>query len=65
MDAFRSIIKDQARKSMFVVISKAKRLHLPIGIQIQLFDSIVVPILLYGSEVFGFESCNVLERLCI
>ena len=56
---------NQARKSMFAVISKARRLHLPIDIQIQLFDSIVVPILPYGSEVSGFESCNVLERLCI
>ena len=50
---------------MFAVISKARRLHLPIDIQIQLFDSIVVPILLYGSEVSGFENCNVLKRLCI
>ena len=56
---------DQACKSVFVVISKARRLHLPTDIQIQLFDSVVVPILLYGSEVSGFESCNVLKRLCI
>ena len=58
-------LADQARKSMFAVISKARRLHLPNYIQIQLFDSIAVPILLYGSEVSGFESCNVLEGLCI
>lgn len=56
---------DQARKSMFAVLRKARRLHLPVDIQIQLFDSIVVPILLYGSEVSGFENCDILERLCI
>ena len=50
---------------MFAVISKARRLHLPIDIQIQHFYSIVIPILLHGSEVSEFESCNVLERLYI
>lgn len=56
---------DQARKSMFAVLRKARWLHLPVDIQIQLFDSMVVPILLYGSEVSGFENCDALERLCI
>ena len=55
---------DQACKSMFAVISKPRRLHLLTDIQIQFFDSIVVPILLYGYEVSRFKSCNVLERLC-
>ena len=38
---------------------------LPLDLLLQLFDSMVVPILLYGSEVTGFENLSILERLCI
>ena len=38
-------------------------LCLPVDIQLQLFDSMVSPILLYGSEVSGFEKSDVLESL--
>ena len=58
-------LADQARKSMFAVLRKCRKLYLPVDIQLQLFDSIVVPVLLYASEVSGFESCDILERLCI
>ena len=55
---------DQARKAMFAVLSKSRKLHLPVDIQLQLFDSMVIPILLYGSDVTGFEKHDILERLC-
>ena len=32
--------------------------------QLQLFYSMIVPILLHGSEVTGFENSDILERLC-
>ena len=47
---------------MFAVLRKCRKLYLPVDIQLQLFDSIVVPVLLYASEVSGFESCDILER---
>ena len=56
---------DQARKAMFAVMSKSRKLPLPVNIQLQLFDSMVIPILLFGSEVTGFEKHDILERLCI
>ena len=56
---------DQARKAMFAGLSKSRKLHLPVDIQLQLFDSMLIPILLYGSEVTGFGKHNILERLCI
>ena len=40
-------------------------MFLPIDIQLQLFDSIVSPILLYASEVSGFENCDILENFCV
>ncbi len=54
---------DQASKAMFAVISKARKLNLPVDIQLHLFDSVVQPILLYGSEVWGFEDCKNIERV--
>ena len=42
---------DQARKAMFSLIRKARKLFLPLDIQLHLFDSMITPILLYGAEV--------------
>ena len=50
---------------MFAVLSKSRKHHLPVDIQLQLLDSMVIPILLYGSEVTGLEKHDILERLCI
>jgi hypothetical protein len=50
----------QARKAMFIVFRKARKLNLPIDMQLELFDTMVVPILLYGAEVWGFENCNII-----
>ena len=55
---------EQARKAMFSVLMKSRKLQLSIDLQLQLFDSMIVPILLYGSEVTGFENSDILERLC-
>jgi hypothetical protein len=52
----------QARKAMFIVLKKARKLNLPIDMQLELFDTMVVPILLYGAEMWGFENCNIIEN---
>ena len=44
----------QARRAMFSLVSKARKLDLPIDIQLELFDQLVIPILLYGCEVWAF-----------
>ena len=41
-----------------------KQCFLTIDLQLQLFNSMVDPILLYGSEITGFEKSDGLERLC-
>ena len=45
-------LTDQARKALFAVMKKSRKLCLPFDIQVHLFDSMIVPILLYGSEVW-------------
>jgi hypothetical protein len=44
---------------MFIVLRKARKWNLSIE---ELFDTMVVPILLYGAEVWGFENCNIIEN---
>ncbi len=36
---------------------------LPVDIQLKLFDTMVMPILLYGSEVWGYENLDLLEQI--
>ncbi|XP_071136947.1 uncharacterized protein [Mytilus edulis] len=46
---------EQSQKALFAVYTKIRNLHLPIDLQLKLFDYLVEPILLYGSEIWGFE----------
>ena len=50
-----------ARKAMFGLNSKAVRLQLPPDIQIDLFEKMVVPICLYGSEIWGYANIEPVE----
>ena len=52
---------NQGRKALFGMLAKARRLHLDIDIQLDLFNKLVVPVLLYGSEVWGFEDISLIE----
>ena len=51
----------QARKALYSMLVKAKRLQLSVDTQCHLFDHLVLPILLYGSEVWGFECIKQIE----
>jgi len=51
----RKKLADQATKAMFAIITNARKQNLPIDIQLQLFDALVMPILLYGCEVLGVD----------
>ena len=53
----------QSRKAMFALLKKSKELELPIHLQLKLFDSLILPILLYGCEFWGYENFLILDRL--
>ena len=57
----RTRLVEQAKKASFAVIRKIRKLGLPCDIQLKLFDTMIAPILLYGSEVWGFENCDIIE----
>ena len=48
---------------MYSIITKCRFNNLSIECQLDMFDKAVVPILLYGSEVWGFENLDLLEKL--
>ena len=50
-----------ARKAMFGLNEKAANLLLPPDIHIDLFEKMIVPIFLYGSEVWGYGNVEPLE----
>ena len=53
----------QASRAMYSLVSKSRKLDLPVDLQIELFHSLVVPIVTYGSEIWGFSMCNNIEKL--
>ena len=53
--------KEPARKAMFGLNEKAANLLLPPDIHIDLFEKMVTPIFLYGSEVWGYGNIEPLE----
>ena len=43
---------------MFPIVTKSRRLSLPVDILFELFDKVVLPVVLYGSEIHGHnDSC--------
>ena len=50
-----------SRKALFSLNAKAGRLHLPPDIHIDLFHKMVLPILIYGCEVWGYTNLEKLE----
>ena len=56
-------IAKQATNAMCNLICKCKSLDLPINMQIDLFNKMIKPILLYGCECWGFGNNYVLEKV--
>ncbi len=48
---------------MFAILGKGRMLCLDIDTQVHLFDAIIVPILLYGCEIWGFTNMTGIERI--
>ena len=54
---------DQAKKAMHLLYKRIRYLNLPIDLQLQLFDNTILPIALYGCEVWAFEKLQLIENL--
>ena len=58
----KKYLADQVRKAMFSLVKKARKIFLPPDLQLHLFDSMITPILLYGSEVWGCENVDLIDH---
>ena len=54
---------EQGLKAMYALLSKGRRMQLPVDIMLNIFDHVVLPILLYGSEVWGHANNPLVEKL--
>ena len=59
----RKKLVDQARKALYALYRKKYNLAIPVDLQLKLFDSLVTPILLYSSEIWGFECISNIEKI--
>ena len=57
------LLHEQARKAMYGIISKARTTDMPIDIQFKLFDTLVLPIMTYSCEIWGYENFVILGKL--
>lgn len=48
---------------MFILLKKIRSLDLPYDLQVELFIKTIKPILLYGSELWGFGDLKMLEKI--
>ena len=54
---------DHAKKVMHLLYKRVRILNIPLDLQIELFNHTVLPILLYGSEIWGFQNTKLLENV--
>ena len=54
---------EQAEKALYCVYKLARKETLPVDIQLLLFYSMIEPILIYGSEVWGYENLKFIEQI--
>ena len=54
---------DQAQKALYALYRKKYNLAIPVDLQLKLFDTLVTPILLYSSEIWGFECIFNIEKI--
>jgi hypothetical protein len=59
----RKKLSEQAQKVLYALYRKLRNISIPIDLQLKLFDYLIEPILLYSSEILGFENFAVLKRI--
>ena len=63
-NSFSKAIQKQillAKKALFALKAKILESKLPIDIQIDLFNKLILPILIYGCEIWGFSNINSID----
>lgn len=56
-------LSDQANKAIYSLLNKCVKMHIPFDMQFELFDKLILPILLYGSEIWGISNNTLLDKV--
>ena len=59
----RQHIAAQGKKAVYGLLKKVRNMQLPVDMQVELFNKLLKPILLYGCEILGFGNVDVIERV--
>ena len=62
-DECKKARRDAGENKMYSLLGTIKTLGLPLKTQLELFDRIVQPVLLYGCETWGVDNNEVLEKI--
>ncbi len=63
MNVAQKDLYDRASRAMFVLLKKCNTLSLLPGVTIELVDKMILPILTYGCELWGFDIKDLIQRL--
>ena len=58
----KNMLYIQAEKAMYFALRQNRYHNISIQCQLKLFDSMVLPVLLYDSEIWGFENVSLMEK---
>ena len=56
-------LAEKASKAMYDILNKGRVHNLSVSCQLDLFDKIIIPMLTNGSEIWGYENIDILEKL--
>ena len=54
----------QAKKATYSLLSEVRKSNLSVDVFKDLFEKLTIPILLYGSEIWGYESTKQVQVMC-
>jgi len=55
-------LAEKASKVMYDILNKERVHNLSVSCQLDLFDKIIIPMLTYGSEIWGYENIDILKK---
>ena len=56
-------LAEKASKAMYAILNKGRVHNLSVSCHLDLFDKIIIPMLTYGSEIWGYENIDILEKV--
>ena len=59
----KKLVYDKGTRAMFALLRRGRQLQSPVDIMIHLFDTLVKPVLLYGSEIWTHKGTEILEKI--